>query len=131
MSLNIDEGRDSPQVVFDPHASYLLVKGISTLADPRTFYRQVLDWLDKNEKELKDDTVFEFNLPYFNSGNNKCIFHVLEKLNSHLAAGKHYKIIWCVEDDDEFMQESGEAMSEILDMPLIYKTVPFNSGGLF
>ena len=131
MELNIEGTRNSPWVKFDLNEKKFTITGISTMSDARAFYQRVLEWLDEFMQDIPQDCYFEFHLPYYNSGSNKCIFNVFEKLKEQLAQGKKYTFGWCVEEDDEFMKEGGEAIQAILGLQFEFVNKPFNQSRLF
>lgn len=131
MELHIQGTRNSPQVKYDAPQKKFSIIGVSTMNDAREFYQNVLDWLDEFEPSIPGDCCFEFHLPYYNSASNKCIFNVCEKLKEQMAMGRKYTLQWCVEEDDEFMREGGEAIEEILGINFEYINKPFNQSRLF
>lgn len=131
MELNISGSRNSPEVKFDANEKKFSITGVSTMSDAREFYQNILDWLDEYEHAIPHDCYFEFHLPYYNSASNKCIFHLCEKLKEQMAMGRKYTFGWCVEEEDEFMREGGEAIQEILGLPFVYVNKPFNQSRLF
>jgi SiaC family regulatory phosphoprotein len=131
MELNIEGTRNSPMVKFNEVEKKFSIVGVSTMSNAREFYQNVLDWLDEFEHAIPVDCYFEFHLPYYNSASNKCIFNVCEKLKAQLSLGRKYTFGWCVEEDDEFMREGGEAIQEILGLNFEFVNKPFNQSRLF
>ncbi|MFM9984508.1 MAG: DUF1987 domain-containing protein [Flavobacteriales bacterium] len=131
MELHIEGTRNSPMVKFNESEKKFSVIGVSTMSNAREFYQNVLDWLDEFENAIPVDCYFEFHLPYYNSASNKCIFNVCEKLKAQMSLGRKYSFGWCVEEDDEFMKEGGEAIQEILGLHFEFVNKPFNQSRLF
>ena len=131
MELHIESSRNSPLVKYDAPEKKFFIMGVSTMSDAREFYQNVLDWLDEFEHAIPEDCYFEFHLPYYNSASNKCIFNVCEKLKEQMGTGKKYTFGWCVEEEDEFMKEGGEAIQEILGIQFLFVNRPFNQTRLF
>lgn len=129
--LQIAATKNSPEISFDEVSCIFLMKGVSTMADAKSFYEPLIEWIIQSDDELNKETVFEFHLPYFNSSSNKCIYRVIEALAVHIKHGKLYQFIWCVEEDDEFMRDGGEAIAELLGLEFQYRQVPFNPERLF
>ncbi|MFN0032247.1 MAG: SiaC family regulatory phosphoprotein [Flavobacteriales bacterium] len=129
--LEIKNTRNTPSVLFNETGCSFALRGISTMADAKAFYQPVIEWILNEENVFTSNFVFEFHLPYFNSGTHKCLYHLIEAIASRAAMGQTHHIVWCVEDDDEFMKEGGEALEEISGVRFDYKQVPFSTEQLF
>ncbi len=129
--LTIEGTRNSPSVFYYEDENKFDLKGVSCMTDARGFYQPIIDWVKLNSNEIKSGIVFEFYLPYFNSGSNKGIFRLLESISGLVKSGKECKIIWCVEEEDEFMSEGGEVIENILGLKFEFKQVPFDAKHLF
>jgi hypothetical protein len=129
--LDIAGTRNSPLVIFHESENKFDLKGVSCMTDARSFYQPVIDWVIQSSAEIKTGIVFEFYLPYFNSGSNKGIFRLLESISGIVKSGKECRIVWCVEEEDEFMSEGGEVIENILGLKFEFKQVPFDAKHLF
>ena len=113
----------TPEIKFDPASGIFNISGRSTSINPVEFYNNLartisdsLDWLPKN-------TTFRFYLDYFNSTSNKSIYQLLKFLLQCNAEGMSFKIIWVVEDKDEFMAEAGETFASMLETVIEFEQV--------
>jgi len=62
-------------------------------------------------------------LEYINSGSSKYLYEVLKRLTGYGRSGKHVKIIWLYEEDDEAMLELGEYYRDTAGIPLEIKMI--------
>lgn len=129
--FQIESTKNSPFVAYDKEANNFCIKGISTMSDAKLFYQPIVDWINNFENKSSNEFTFDFYLPYFNSSSNKCIYYLIEAIANKIQNGKQFQVCWWVEDDDEFMKESGEAIEEMLGLKFRYKQIPFNEQKLF
>ncbi|MEN9998605.1 MAG: hypothetical protein RI922_1595 [Bacteroidota bacterium] len=113
--LILEASAKTPEVVFDPVAGTLLLKGRSIPENSIEFYKPLNDWIDGYAANPGAQTVIEMKLEYFNTSSSKCIldlFKKLEKLN-----GTDVSVNWYFEEDDEDMEEAGEDYQAIIKLP--------------
>lgn len=127
--LSIAETRNSPVVSFDGHS--FVIKGVSTMVNAMEFYKTLFAVLDECAHETPREMQFEINLCYYNSSSNKCLYLLLERVKQMIDKGFRIRVTWCVEEEDEFMREGGQAIEDLLGLQFHYKQVPFNSERLF
>ncbi|PKQ70717.1 MULTISPECIES: DUF1987 domain-containing protein [Raineya] len=117
--INLEGTEETPKVILDKDNGIFEISGRSLPEDVRTFYQQVLDWLDKYAAAPNPETKFTFKLEYFNTASSKVILDVLTKLEGISGA----KVIWYHHDDDEDMEEAGKEFQDIVDgLPFEFKT---------
>ena len=116
--VTIPATKNTPSISYDPETGRCNVVGISVPENASEFYQPVIDTLFQQENWPVSGTVFHFNLTYFNSSSLKAIYMVLNEVKKGIESGQGYKIEWCVEEDDEFMQEAAETFEELLGVPL-------------
>ena len=106
----------SPHVDFDFDAGRLRMRGESYPEDVTSFYRPVLDALDKYFGALgTGDCRFELSLIYFNSASAKVIMFLMEMLDAAAAKGAGVDLFWYYDPEDDTMQELGEEFGEDLE----------------
>jgi SiaC family regulatory phosphoprotein len=127
--LTIEETRNSPEVSFEGQT--FIIKGISTMVNAMEFYAPLLAYFDECAHDLPKEIHVEINLSYYNSSSNKCLYLLMERIKRLIDQGVSAKIIWCVEEEDEFMREGGQTIEELLGLHFHYRQVPFNLNRLF
>jgi hypothetical protein len=127
--LSIEETRNSPAVSLEGHT--FMIKGISTMVNAMEFYAPLLSLFEECAQELPEEIHIEINLSYYNSSSNKCLYLLMERIKHLIDRGVRAKIVWCVEEEDEFMREGGQTIEELLGLQFHYKQVPFNLNRLF
>lgn len=123
-SLNVEAGKKSPGISFEPYSGLLVIKGKSSLENPGKFFDPVMNWLDKYLDEAAVKTTFRMEMDYFNSSTAKYLmkmFRVLEQLDKDEK--KEVVVQWCHDSHDHSMQESGEDYSSMLKLRFEYVTV--------
>ncbi len=111
--LKIEPTADTPKIYFDPDKGHFEISGLSLPEDALEFYRPVIAWLEEYAENPNPETVFDFNLEYFNTASSKQLIQILlflEKLNKKSKV----KIRWHYKDIDEDMKDLGEEYSEII-----------------
>ena len=110
----------TPKVDFNSDSGVLEITGRSIPENSVDFYKPILEWLDDYAKIAQNNkqTVFKFQLEYFNTSSSKCILDIFRKLEKLYTDEVNIAIKWFYEEDDEDMYESGEDFREIMDIPV-------------
>jgi hypothetical protein len=77
--LILEASAKTPEVVFDPTAGTLLLKGRSIPENSIEFYKPLNDWIDSYAANPGSQTVIEMKLEYFNTSSSKCILDLFKK----------------------------------------------------
>lgn len=118
-SLRISKTDDTPEIIFDKSMGKFEISGRSLPEDSVEFYSPVFQWLALYSKDPNPTTEFVFKLDYVNTASSKMIQDVLTALEKI----KSVKVVWYFHDDDEDMEEMGQELSEIVEIPFEYKTL--------
>ncbi len=116
--LLILSSSNTPSVAFSLNAKIQNVSGISTPIDSFEFYRPLIQWISDHQEQLPNDTIFRFELNYFNSSSMKALLWLIQAIANAIGQGKSWSIDWVVADDDEFMEEAGESFQSLIEVPL-------------
>ena len=116
--LIILSSSNTPSVAFSLNAKIQNVSGISTPIDSFEFYRPLIQWISDHQEQLPNDTIFRFELNYFNSSSIKALLWLIQAIANAIGQGKSWSIDWVVADDDEFMEEAGESFQSLIEVPL-------------
>ena len=108
---------DTPTVILDKEANKFHFSGKSLPEDVKEFYNPILTWFDDYAKEPNPKTIVEYKMEYFNTASSKIILDVLTRLETIKNNGQDVEIHWFYQNDDEDMQEAGEAFSDIIEIP--------------
>lgn len=117
-AFNIPATKNTPAITFDADANRFSVTGISVPENASEFYQPIIERLFHQGSAPAHGTAFHFRLNYFNSSSLKAIYMLLSEVKKGIEEGRGYVIEWCVEQDDEFMQEAADTFSELLGVPL-------------
>ncbi len=113
--LIIQETKDTPRVHFDPVKGHFEISRLSLPEDAIEFYRPVLDWLKRYMEDPNPETVFDFNIEYFNTASSKQLIQILLLLEA-LNKKSKVKVRWHYKDIDEDMKEIGEEYASIINV---------------
>lgn len=111
---------DTPSIYLDANKKHLSLGGRSLPEDATTFYKPILNWLDKYSKKVNGKTVVEFRFAYFNTASSKTLLDILTKLEALYKSGKDVVIRWLYAEDDEDMAEAGRLYAELVELPFEY-----------
>jgi hypothetical protein len=114
--LKISKTDDTPDIILDKSSGKFEISGRSLPEDSVEFYTPVFQWLEKYAKDPNPTTEFVFKLDYLNTASSKMIQDVLsalEKING-------VKVAWYFYEDDEDMEEMGQELSELVEIPFEY-----------
>jgi SiaC family regulatory phosphoprotein len=111
-SLNLSETGDTPRVVLDKENSTFEIIGKSYPNNAFDFYEPILKWLNDYSKKPNPETIFTFQLDYYNTASSKRIFNIMNILELLPNA----KIKWLHRADDDDMENAGIDFSDLIDV---------------
>lgn len=118
MEKKVLEGTDdTPEVVLDKENNIFKFSGKSLPEDVKEFYAPIIEWIDDYAGNPNDTTKIVFKMDYFNSSSSKRIVDILTQFEEMKTNGSNILIDWYYQDDDEDMQDAGEAFASIVDLP--------------
>jgi len=115
-SLKILKTDDTPDIILDKSLGKFEISGRSLPEDSVEFYTPVFQWLDMYAKDPNPTTEFIFKLDYLNTASSKMIQDILGALEKI----KGVKVAWHFYEDDEDMEEMGQELSELVEIPFEY-----------
>ena len=115
--IRLEETEDTPKVVLDRSGHIFEISGKSMPEDAFKFYDPIQKWIEEYAKNPNDSTELHIKLEYFNSKSLKQILRILIKLELIAKAGKHIRVIWFYDNEDELMQIKGEEIKSIIRIP--------------
>ncbi|MCS7297404.1 MAG: DUF1987 domain-containing protein [Bacteroidia bacterium] len=121
-NLVIEPTSKTPKVILNADLGIFEITGRSIPEDAIGFYRKVLDWVEEYSKTPLSETVFKFQLEYFNTSSSKCLLDIFRKLERMHKNGHRVLIRWHYDADDEDMAETGQDYQALLDVP--FELVP-------
>ncbi len=122
-ALKIELTQSTPRIYLDQKLSKFEIAGKSFPEESRSFYAPLFSWLEEYAKNPNDETLFEFNLEYFNSASSLIILEILNLLDEIFKNGNKVSISWNYLDIDEDMLEAGEEYSELVKVPFVFNSV--------
>ena len=112
-ALIIEQTKTSPWVHLDKEANILKLGGRSIVEDPNRYYMPIYERLAEYVKNPNPETIFEFDLEYFNSSSARQVMKLIILLEEIEKTGNKIKVLWLYEEGDEMSQERGEEIKLI------------------
>ena len=113
--MNIEGTRTTPSVHIEP--GKIEIKGRSIPEDSFEFYNPVIHAIQDYFRSNELKTEMHFQLEYINSGSKKFITNILSSSNEFYKKGKDIIIRWHFDSDDESMEELGNDLRGMLQVP--------------
>lgn len=121
--LIINGTRSTPLVWIEPATRTAVIIGDSLPENAHEFYDHIVRWLAAQYVPTAGPLHWHIRLHYFNTSSAKGVYRVLHHIKGLMAAQPGHSLIWDVEEDDEFMQETGENFRELLDIDMEFRVV--------
>lgn len=112
--------QEMPEIVVKERLKKVIISGQSRMPDPNKFYEEFKNTLEDSFIHFGRTLFIDFKLDYINSGSSKWIYHVLTHMQT-LARTGIMEITWYYEEDDEVMEEAGEILQSVLQIPFSLK----------
>jgi hypothetical protein len=115
--IHLIPSEDEPEIILDKAKKIIKFSGTSIPEDPDKLFKPVMNWVIQYVKSPNSETKIEFRMDYYNSSTARFFVQMLEKfeeLNEHYG---NVRIIWNYKNDDVVMQERGEDLQAIINIP--------------
>lgn len=123
--LRIFPTKTTPEVILNSEG-YIKIKGRSMDANVDEFTRQIEVWTENYIKDPADLTGVDFYLEYLSTSNINFYISLLRQVASTRLQNKKLIINWYYEDGDVDIQEKGEHISSVLNIPFNFKKITDN-----
>jgi len=117
-ALIIKGTENTPGINLDKKNGIFEISGRSLVDEASPIYKSVLDWISAYSAMPNPTTELALKFDYVNNTSSKFILDIF----SALAKIEGSRIVWYFHDDDEDMEEVGEELAELTDIPFEFKT---------
>ena len=124
-AIQIEPTKSTPQVIFDPVESSLLITGQSYPENAFKFYEPIIEMLETYFAEGHQGLKVQLSFRYINTSSSKCLMSILDRLEEAHIAQHQIAVIWYVDPENESEQECAEEFQE--DATFSFQIVPHNS----
>jgi hypothetical protein len=117
-TLEIKGTSETPGILLDGQNGTFEISGRALVTDARSFFKPALEWLHEYANAPRPATRLTVKLEYLNNESSKVILDfltILEKVNGS-------RVYWYFKEDDEDMEEAGEELAELVNVPFEFKT---------
>jgi len=111
--LQLTGTEQTPNVMLNKEKGVFEFSGRSLADKPAEFYRPVIKWMTEYAESPNPKTELVFKMEYMNTASSKVLFDLFSIVQNIDGA----KIIWCFQDEDEDMEETGEEFSSLVKIP--------------
>ena len=110
-NLELDATKRTPKINLNTNG-IMSMTGKSYPENTFEFYAPVMEWLEQYfESEMPQESIFNLELTYFNSGSSKLFFNFFDLLAEN--SKKHTIVVnWIYDEDNESAEEAGEDFIE-------------------
>jgi len=113
--MKIEGTRSTPYVIIEP--GKIEIKGRSIPEDCFEFYNPVFNAIQDYYSNNSTKTEMHFHLEYINSGSKKFITNILALCNEFYQKGQDIMVRWYFDSDDESIEELGNDLRTMLQIP--------------
>ncbi|MBX2942100.1 MAG: DUF1987 domain-containing protein [Cyclobacteriaceae bacterium] len=115
--LIIKETAETPSILMDKAKGKFELTGKSLTDNPSNFYKPVIEWLTVYVRTPNPETNISFKFEYLNIESSKSILDLMTVLDKIKGA----TVTWYFNEDDEDMEEIGEELAELVNIPFNFK----------
>jgi hypothetical protein len=103
----------TPQVTLNKGKNIFEFSGRSLTDKAIEFYRPIINWMMEYAESPNPETELVFKMEYMNTASSKALFDLFAIVQNIEGA----RIVWCFQDEDEDMEETGEEFSALVKIP--------------
>jgi hypothetical protein len=111
--LQLEGTEQTPQVTLNKDKGIFEFSGRSLTDKAVEFYRPIVNWMNDYAKDPNPRTELVFKMEYMNTSSSKALFDLFAIVQTIPGS----KIVWCFQDEDEDMEETGEEFSALVKIP--------------
>lgn len=108
---------ETPWIILDKEENIFKIGGHSMPENPNYFYQDIIDWFTDYIRNPKKKTILQCEFEYINSSSSKIIFELLKMIKEVEDSGNFFKVVWMCHSDDALIEEKGEEMKILLNIP--------------
>lgn len=108
----------TPEVILDQQNQRFSIKGRSFPENTLEFYQPILQWIQQYVENPNENTVFEFDMEYFNSSSARIVYKILLMLEKIQDKNKKVVCRWHINKTDYIGKERIEEMRKMFLIPI-------------
>jgi hypothetical protein len=120
-TLEIEAGKSSPSVRFDPEGGILQIGGESYPENSKEFYEPLIEWIDEFLENSDAAVVFRVTLTYMNTSSTKYMMDILDRLEAAYENGHSVSVEWYCDKENDRSLDTVEELQEDFEMPFEVK----------
>ncbi|MBN1969842.1 MAG: DUF1987 domain-containing protein [Candidatus Delongbacteria bacterium] len=116
-SMSIPGTKNSLNIELNGETGVMELKGSSYPDNTIEFFDPIYTWLKEYIFKVRGPVELNLNLQYIDTSSTKCIFDLLEILETYHKKDGKILVSWFYEKNDEDMKETGEEFAEDIEIP--------------
>lgn len=120
-NLIIEKTLSTPGVNFNSTSGICQLTGSSYPENSIKFFTPLINWITQFAEQGKGGITLDLRLTYINTSSTKCILDILKFLEDVHKKGSNIKINWYYPQDEEDLRETGEELTEYINLPVEFK----------
>jgi hypothetical protein len=121
-NLVIPFKKREPQIDFKTSGE-LSILGNCFPEDPKSFFRQILDWMEEFKVKHQGEVNLTIDLNYVNTSSIKILLELIQGVTDNFKSKA--KINWIYEIEDEDMLEVGEDLEKVTEFKFNFQPKTF------
>lgn len=121
--LVIEGTKVTPGIKGDPATGKIELTGRSIPENATSFYKPLLDWIEKYKIQPQASTELTFYLDYINSISQKIIYDILDRC-VEISNKNELVVLWKYDEDDEEILDEGKVFQSKFDLDFRLVEVP-------
>lgn len=122
-NILLEGEEDTPRVELLFNEKKFIFSGKSLPEDVSEFYKPIFENIEAFFKTNPSSLELTFKMEYFNTASSKQIMEVIELCGDSIGDKDKLTIHWYYKDEDEDMQEAGEDLQDITELPFQFHTM--------
>lgn len=118
--LQLERTELTPKVILDPDDLQITIQGASVPKNAEEFYKPLLQWLESFSAQLPSTSAplsVDVKLLHYNSASWVYISQIFEIIGKMHETGMRVLIDWYTNEEDDYIREIGQELSEVSDIP--------------
>ncbi|MBK9285990.1 MAG: DUF1987 domain-containing protein [Sphingobacteriaceae bacterium] len=121
-SLHIEATDDTPKISFNPQNGMMEISSRSLPENAGAFYDKVNNWFKVYLNHAHEKTTVKFHFDYISTSSAKQLIQLFNSLNQ-LAKSKKVDILWCYDQGDSDMLQTGQRLQKLSEVEFQYQEI--------
>lgn len=121
-NLFIARSEETPEINFNVNGD-LLLKGVSIPENILKFYKPVMDWMERFEKQKVEYVKMTFEIEYANTSSSRVFIDLIKRVDGLKKNGVNSTIIWRYAEGDDDNYDLGKDMEYVTKALIVFSAI--------